>query len=42
MSKNGFLETGAISEVNTAQISTYNASESFGQFDKMVIVGLWV
>ena len=40
--KNGFLETGAISEVNTAQISTHNASESFGQFDKMVIVGLWV
>ena len=38
MSRNAFLETAAISrvEVNTVQISTHNASESLGQFGKMV------
>ena len=38
MSRNVFLETDVIPEayVNTVQISTHNASQSFGQFGKMV------
>ena len=36
--RNAFLETGAIFEVyvNTVQINTHKASQSFGLFDQMV------
>ena len=38
MSRNAFLETGVISEVyvNTLEIRTHKASQSFGLFGKMV------